>query len=182
MITFRVDQLTPCLKETATGKIYETEIVSFKQKKKLSKFNRRTGWYINWGKFTEEVQVYALVLKGTMDIQGMIAIEYDTVAKAVHLVWGCIAPHNNVWEYGKQEFIGVGGHLLAFAAELSEQHGYEGFIYGEAMDEELYKYYIEKFDALPLPPVDHPYRFMLSKEVTKRIREVYDYEWTNKSL
>ena len=40
MITFRVDQLTPCLKETATGKIYETEIVSFKQKKKLSKFNR----------------------------------------------------------------------------------------------------------------------------------------------
>lgn len=112
----------------------------------------------------------------------MIAIEYDRIAKAVHLVWGCTAPHNNVWEYGEQKFIGVGGHLLAIAAELSERQGYEGYLYGEAMDQELFHYYIDEFHALPLPPADHPYRFMLSSDVTKKIREVYDYEWTDECL
>lgn len=68
MIHFRVDQLTPCLKEYDTGEIYDTEVISLKRKSFLSKFNRKTGWYINWGKFNDEVQVYALVLKGTMDI------------------------------------------------------------------------------------------------------------------
>lgn len=182
MINFKVDQLTPCLKEKDTGEIYETEIISLKRKSFLSKFNRKTGWYINWGDFSDEIQVFALVLKGTLDIQGMIAIEYDNVSKAVHLVWGCTAPHNNVWEYGTQKFLGVGGHLLAIAAELSERQGYEGYLYGEAMDQELFQYYLEHFNALPLPPINHPYRFMLSTEATKGIREVYDYEWTDECL
>ncbi len=72
--------------------------------------------------------------------------------------------------------------MFAIASDLSMQHGYEGFIYAEAMDQELYDYYVTEYGALPLPPVNNPYRFMLSDEMTERIREVYDYEWTEESL
>ena len=85
---------------------------------------------------------HALVLKGTVDIQGLVAIRYDTGAQCVYLVWGCTAPQNNVWKYGKQKYIGVGGHLFAIAAELSVKHGYDGFVYGDAMDREIYQYYV----------------------------------------
>ena len=75
MIPFTIDDLTPCLRDTQTGDIVETEIVRIKRKSFLSKFNEKTGWYVNWSKFPKEVEIYALVLKGTMDIQGMVAIE-----------------------------------------------------------------------------------------------------------
>ncbi len=75
MITFQIDEFAPCLKEVSTGEIYETEVVRVKRKSFLSKFNKKTGWYVNWGKFPEGTEVYALVLKGTMDIQGMIAVQ-----------------------------------------------------------------------------------------------------------
>ncbi len=48
-----------------------------------------------------------------MDIQGMIALSYDDESKAVYVIWGCVSPENNVWEYGKKRFAGIGGHLFA---------------------------------------------------------------------
>lgn len=50
------------------------------------------------------------------------------------------------------------------------------------MDKELYEYYITEFYALPLPPKNNPYCFMLSDDATKKIREVYNYEWTDEIL
>ena len=182
MITFKVDEVTPCLKEISTGDIYETEVVRIKRKSILKKYNRNTGWYVNWSKFADDVEVYALVLEGTNDIQGMVAIQKDDSAKAIYVLWGCTAPHNNIWQYGEQRFSGVGGHLLAIASEVSVKCGYEGFLYGEAMDKDLYDYYCDKFGAAYLPPLNNPYRFMLSGESTQHIREVYTYEWTNECI
>lgn len=182
MITFRIDEFTPCLKEVATGEIYDTEVVRIKRKSFLSKFNKKTGWYVNWSKFSEGTEVYALVLKGTVDIQGMVAIQYDNEAQAVYVLWGCTAPDNNIWEYGKKRFDGVGGHLFAIASDLSVKAGYDGFVYAEAMDKELFKYYLTEFGALPLPPANTPYRFMISDTMTEKIREVYSYEWTDEEI
>lgn len=182
MITFYIDEITPCLKNTETGEIFETETFRIKRKSVLSKYNKKTGWFINWGNFDDDVEVYALALKGSFDIQGMIAISYDDVARAVYIHWACTAPHNNIWKYGKQKYSGVGGHLFALAGELSEKHGYEGFVYGEAMDKDLYDYYLKEFKALPLPPRNNPFCFMISDESMKQIREVYDYEWTDDEL
>ena len=179
MITFAIDDIVPCLKDTSTGEIYNTEIIQIRNKKVLEKYNSRTGWYVNWSKFPRGTDVYALVLKGTNNIQGMIAIQYDDEAKAVHVLWGCTAPHNNIWEYGTQKYSGVGGHLLALASELSVKHGYEGFLIGEPMDKELFDYYIDQFGAIELPPLNHPYRLMISDTATSRLREVYTYEWTD---
>ena len=129
------------------------------------------------------VEVYALVIIGSMDIQGMIAIENDDEAKAIHVVWACTAPENNIWRNGKQKYTGVGGHLLAITSELSVRRGYEGFIYGEAMDRELFEYYQKAFGAFPIPPREsHPYTFMLTDKATAKLREVYDYVWTDEQL
>ena len=93
-------------------------------------------------KDTTTGEIYALVLEGTFDVQGLIAISYDDVNSAVHINWACTAPQNNVWIYGKQKFSGVGGHLFAIAGDLSVRRGYEGFVYGEAMEHimEVYSY------------------------------------------
>jgi len=179
MITFKIDDIVPCLKEVATGDIYDTEVVRIRRKSILEKYNKRTGWYVNWSKFSKETEVYALVLKGTNDIQGLIAVRYDEIAKAVYVKWACTAPHNNIWQFGTQKFAGVGGHLLAIASDLSVNHGYDGFIFGEAMDKDLYNYYCNEFGALPLPRKNNPYRFMLSDMSTAHLREVYSYEWTD---
>ncbi len=135
MIPFTIDELMPCLKCVETGDVVETEVVRLRRKSFLDKFNSRTGWYVSWSRFPSCVEVYALVIKGTMDIQGLIAIENDTDACAVHIHWACVSPDNNVWEYGKKKYIGVGGHLFAIAGNKSKEYGYDGFVYAEAMDE-----------------------------------------------
>lgn len=182
MITFKIDEFTPCLKEVATGEIYDTEVVRIKRKSFLSKFNKKTGWYVNWGKFSKDTEIYALVLKGTMDIQGMVAIQYDKEVQAVYVVWGCTSPDNNVWRYGKKKFAGVGGHLFAIAADLSFKAGFDGYLVAEAMDQELLDYYMAEFGAAPLPPLHNPYRFMLSPKMSLRLKEVYTYEWTDDEI
>lgn len=174
MITFKIDEIVPCLKEMETGAIYETEVIQIKRKCILKKYNSRTGWYVNWSKFSKETEVYALVLKGTYAIQGMIAVQYDDEARAVHVVRGCDAPNNATWN--------IGGYLLAIASELSVKHGYKGFIYGEAMDKEAYEYYCKEYKALPVPANNNPYRFILSDNATAWLREVFAYEWRNEIL
>ena len=37
MITFEIDELTPCLKDTETGELVQTEVVELKRKKVASK-------------------------------------------------------------------------------------------------------------------------------------------------
>ena len=179
MITFKIDEITSCLKEVATGNIIETEVVPLKKKNFLSKFNRRTGWYINWSKFSSEVEIYALVLKDTFDIQGLIAISAENASKAVHILWASVAPHNNIWEYGKKKYSGVGGHLFAIAGEKSYEYGYGGVVYGEAMDEEIFHYYINSFGAeeFPFGYPRHPYRFIVDGNKMEELRKEYTYEW-----
>ena len=79
--------------------------------------------------------------------------------------------------YGFQKYIGVGGHLFAIAAELSETYGFDGYLYGEAMNKDIMNYYIEKFGAIAIPR-EHPFSIGFTGSTTKGIREVYDYVWS----
>jgi len=182
MITFEIDEFTSCLKDSVTGEILETEVIELKRKSLLSRFNKRNGWYVNWGQFRSGIRVFALVLKGTFDIQGLVAVEPDEEAGALHIVWACTAPQNNKNQspFGFQKYIGVGGHLFAIAADLSEKFGFDGFLYGEAMNEKLMHYYMEEFGAIPLAR-EHPFSIGFTDTATKKIREVYDYVWTDEN-
>lgn len=180
MITFYIDELTPCLKNTTTGEIFETEFVRFKRKSLLSKYNKKTGWYVNWSKFDDAIEIYALLLKGTFDVQGLIALENRKGDGAIHVVWACTAPENNLWKYGAQNYKGVGGHLLSYAGQKSLDAGYGGVIYGEAVDEELFNYYIDNFkaEAFPYGYPPHPYRFAIGENEMRKMMEVYNYDDT----
>lgn len=182
MITFTIDTLTPCLKKISTGEIFETEVIRLRRKSFLAKFNKFTGWYVNWSKFEDDVEIYALVLKGTVDVQGLVAIKYDESARAVHIEWACTAPWNNKIKGGVQKYQGVGGHLFAIAAELSFEHGYEGYVFGDASNADVFQYYIENFQAMPINTTSGLYRFMIDGENTQKLMEVYSYEWTEEEL
>lgn len=45
MVTVDIDELTPCLIDSTTGEIVETEVIRIKRHSFLSKYNKITGWY-----------------------------------------------------------------------------------------------------------------------------------------
>ncbi|MBR5344276.1 MAG: hypothetical protein IK127_00425 [Clostridia bacterium] len=179
MIVVTIDEFTPCLKNMETGEIVETEVIRLRRKSFLSKYNQRTGWYVNWSKFHADAEIYALVIKGTVDIQGLIALEDAPQSKAVHILWAVAAPQNNVYRYGKKLYAGVGGHLFAIVGNRSVKLGYGGLVYGEAMDQAIMEHYIANYGAeyFPYGMPKHPYRIIIDTEPMKRIREEYTYEY-----
>lgn len=179
MITIPIDSLTQCLKDAKTGEVYETEVIELKRKSFLAKFNSRTGWHVNWSKFSKEVSVYALVLKGTVDIQGMVAVSEDRTAQGIYINWACASPENDTYFNGKRRFYGVGGHLLAIAGEISSKYGYGGFIHAEAMDRVLLEHLCNEHGAIHIPLPEHPYHFIMDEKAMSKIREEYQYEWSD---
>lgn len=181
MINVWIDEITPCLKDAVTGDIIETEIVEVTRKSLLSKYNKKTQWYINWGDLLSENEVYALVIKGTTDIQGLVALQRNEDFQAVYITWMCAAPHNNKEIASEPKYLGVGGHLFAVAVDKSLEYGYEGVITGFAADEKLLQHYCDTFGAFPLRAL-HQFHFMIDEVNAKNVKEAYTYEWTNAKL
>lgn len=183
MICFSIDELTPCLKLVETGELYETECIKLTRKSVLCKYNKATGWYVNWARFAATVSIYALVLKGTYDVQGLIAVEDDNDAKALHIVWACVSPENNIWENGSKKFSGVGGHLFAIATDISLERGFEGYLIGEPMDQELMLHYMNNYGAYQIPSLQsNPFRVAFPPESTLKLKEVYTYDKTDDEI
>ena len=74
MINVWIDEFTPCLKDSTTGEIVQTEVIRIKRKSFLKKYNEKNGWYVNWADLVDENEVYALVVEGSVDIQGLVAL------------------------------------------------------------------------------------------------------------
>lgn len=176
-----IDGIVPCLKDNQTGEIVETEVVRIRRKSFLNKYNKRNGWYVNWADLLRENQIYALVLKGTVDIQGLIAVQPIEDYQAVYITWMCTAPENNPELVDKKRFIGVGGHLFAIAVDISEKASFDGAVTGNAADRKLVEHYCETFGAEHLGII-HPFQFFIDEEEAKKIKEVYEYEWTDEEL
>lgn len=182
MLHVWIDELTPCLKDTITGDLIPTEVTQIVRKSFLKKFSKDNGWYVDWVSLLDEgCEVYALVLKGTVDIQGMIAIKRDDDAKALYMAWAVAAPYNNPQLTDSVKYQGIGGHLFAIAADKSYEYGYDGFMYGFAANEQLLKHYIERFDALYVG-MRHPFHFVMGPEQSSRLIGEYDYEWTDAKI
>ena len=181
MVNVWIDELTPCLRDATTGELIPTEVIQIVRKSFLAKYNESNGWYVNWASLLDENEVYALVIKGTVDIQGMVAIRKDEDSKAIYGAWMVAAPLNNKILTDHPKVLGVGGHLFAIACDKSVEYGYDGFMYGFASNKELLEHYIKVFSAMPLG-IRHPYHFMIDDTQAKKIREVYDYEWTNAKI
>lgn len=181
LINVTIDIMTPCLKDANTGDILETEVIRIKRKSFLSKFNKKNGWYVDWKNLVDENEVYALVLKGTVDIQGLVALQGIDDYGAVYVTWMCAAPHNNLMIVDNKKYLGVGGYLFAIAADRSEHLGFDGALTGNAADRDLLKHYCDTFGAVHIGMI-HPYQFFIDENEAQKIKEVYDYEWTDDEL
>ena len=181
MITVIIDELTPCLIDNRTGEVVPTEVIKIGRKSFLSKYNKKTGWYVNWAKLADENEIYALVLRGTVDIQGLIAVKPVVDFQAVFITWMCTAPSNNSLITTEPKYAGVGGHLFAIATDLSVKMEFGGTITGYAANADLASHYQEKFNAEVIGML-HPYHILIDEINAEKIREVYDYEWTNDEL
>lgn len=180
MIYVEIDELTPCLKDNTTGQIVETEVMKIRRKSTLSAYNKKNGWYENWASLYDTHDIYALVIKGTYDVQGLVAISENN-EDALYISWMCAAPHNNEQIVEKKKYIGVGGHLFAIAVQQSLIRGYNGNIYGFAANKELLEYYLKAFNAIYIGFM-HQYHFVIDSEEAKKIQEVYTYEFSEDEL
>lgn len=181
MICIKIDQLTPCLKDQSTGEVVETEVIRIRRKSFLSKFTKKNGWYVDWTGLLEQNEIYALVIKGTVDIQGLVAIENKSDYGAVYIAWAVSAPQNNPELTNVKKYDGVGGHLLAIAIDKSEQYGYNGDVTGFCRSEDILQHFVNEHGAIALRML-HEYQIGIFDDAAKHIREVYDYEWTDEEL
>ena len=178
MINVQIDELTPCLTDNDTGEIVETEVIRIRRKTFLSKYNKKSGWYASWSKLADKNEIYALVISGTVDIQGMVALHRDDNQKAVFIDWMVAAPHNNKLLTEIPKYTGVGGHLFAIASDKSLEYGFGGAITGNAANIDLVHHYCEVFGAVHLSML-HPYQIFIDEQASERIRDTYDYDWTD---
>ena len=181
MLYVEIDGFTPCLTDVKTGDIVETEVLRIRRKSFLSKFNKNTGWYTSWAKLSEENEIYALVIKGTVDIQGMIAVKPDKDMGCLFLSWAVAAPQNNKEIVDVKRYSGVGGHLLAIAAQRSFEEGLNGDMTGYAADEKLLNHYCEMLGAEHIGML-HPYQIGFDAVISRKLLEVYTYEWSEDEL
>ena len=181
MINVWVDELTPCLRDAETNELVDTEVLRIKRKSFLQKYSKKNGWYVNWADLVDENEIYALVIQGTMDIQGLIAVKPIDDFKSIYVTWMCTAPENNKMLVSNPKYKGVGGHLFAIAAQLSCESGYGGAISGFAADKKLLEHYCEVFNAEYLG-ILHSYQFFIAEEQAGKIREAYNYVWTDDEL
>lgn len=181
MLNVIIDEFTPCLKDMNTGEIVQTEVIRIVRKSFLTKYNTKNGWYANWADLLSENEIYALVVEGTVDIQGMVAIAKNIDMGAVYINWMCASPENNKLLKGDVKYLGVGGHLFAITAQKSMEFGFDGLMYGFAANQELLEHYMEVFNA-EFIGILHPYQFAIDEDNAKEIVEVYDYEWTDEQI
>lgn len=181
MINVWIDEFTPCLKDTQTGEIVQTEVIRITRKSFLRKYNERNGWYVNWADLVDENEIYALVVEGSVDIQGLVAVANNKEMNAVYICWMCSNPQNNKEIVDNVKYIGVGGHLFAIAAKKSCDFGYNGLMTGFAANKKLLEHYCTVFKAEHIG-ILHPFQFAIDEENAKKIMEVYDYEWTDDQI
>lgn len=156
----------------------ETEVIRIKRKSFLSKYNKNTGWYVDWAELLMENEIYAIVVKGTVAIQGLVAVRPDANMKTSFITWMVAAPYNNPEMVDNKRYNGVGGHLFAIAAQRSYEYGFGCAISGFAANKELMAHYIKAFDVEPICML-HQYQIFIPEASGKKIKEVYTYEWTD---
>lgn len=110
----------------------------------------------NWEALADENEIYALVVEGSVDIQGLVAVTRNEDMQALYISWMCASPDNNKIIADSVKYLGVGGHLFAIAAQKSLSYGYDGYMYGFAANKELLEHYVAAFHGEVIA-ILHPY-------------------------
>ena len=177
-----IDDFTPCLKDNLTGEFVDTEVIRISRKSFLSKFTKSNGWYVDWSSLAESgTEVYAHVIKGTVDIQGLVALKDEDDNRATYISWMCTAPWNNPLLTDSPKYSGVGGHLFAIAGRKSQKAGFEGDIYGFAANEKILQHYVDRLGAVYVG-ILHPFHFVIFADTMTNIINTYAYDDTEDQI
>ena len=161
-------------KRCKNWELIQTEVIRIKRETFLRKYNRKTGWWINWVSLIAENEIYALVVESSVDIQGLVAVAPDKNTNALYITWMCASPDNNKLLSEDIKYLGVGGHLFAIAAQKSLEYGFGGFVYGFAANQNLLQHYVEVFNGEIIAML-HSYQFAIDEENAKRIDFCFDF-------
>ncbi|MEE0980840.1 MAG: phage minor capsid protein, partial [Acutalibacteraceae bacterium] len=173
IIDVEIDELVPCLRDTSTGKLVETEVSEI-ARKSLEKYTTENGWIINWADRPKEEHIFGVFVKGDNNPQGLVSLRYERGGTYVALAVN--APQNNKLIVGDSiKYKGVGGHLFAVAVEESIKNSGYGTIYGYASNKTVLEHYIEQFGAKHLP-IRHRYQFLIEGKDSEKLLKTYNYE------
>lgn len=176
ILSVQIDKFVPCLEDTKTGKLLDTEVYKISNTKALKGYDEKNGWNVDWQKVCKQHDVYALTIKGQNEIQGLIGISYNKEAKGMYLAWASAAPWNTKQHSAEQRYKGVGGHLFAIAAEKTLEIDKHGYMYGYAKNEAVMNHYIEKLHAEYLG-IFHKYHIVIDTDGLLELMKEYNYEW-----
>lgn len=167
-LSIEIDEFTPCLVNKKTGKIVDTRY-SIAKKSELNGLKKHS-WNFDWlDDGLKDSTVYKLTLENDNSIQGLVAVTDFPRDNALYINIAESAPHN----MGKdKKYEGVGGHLFAIAAKESFDKGYGGFLFLDAKNTELVKYYHDKFGATLLG-MPHPYRMFIDEQKAQELLKIY---------
>ena len=182
MINVYIDEFLPYLKSTKTGEIYETEVIRIKRRSFLQNYNKSNGWYVNWIDFLKDSEVYALVIKGTVDIQGLVSITTDNEYQSMFITCMCVSPENDLEMRSEAKYKGIVGNLFAIVAKKSIDCGFKGHMHGYAINEKTLNQYVEKLDAEILTGELHPYGFSIKEKNAELIMEAHNCEWIDEEI
>jgi len=174
MVCVEIDEITPCLRDVKTGLLVSTVVRRIRNRDLLKEYTIESGWYVNWEELYDNHEIYALYVKGDECIQGLIALYPDCDTNALYIAWMCAAPCNS--KGAGQRYSGVGGHLFAVAADRSFHYGLNGDMYGFAANKGLCDHYSETFGAILIGTL-HKYHFVITSSASRKIMEVYDYDY-----
>ena len=121
MLSEPIDKLTKSIEEVAIGQSFDTDITPA-----TATDIRRLGknWNFDWKQERSEWQVYRLIAPAVnATIQGLISL----ALRDDHVFVNLLESHPQNVGRGKK-YAGVAGNLMAFAAKLSRDAGFGGFV------------------------------------------------------
>lgn len=159
IISIEIDDFTNCLVDKKTNQEFQTVVKSINPKKSDFK-----GWKFDWIKAKKEsFNIYALYIKDSHEIQGMISTKIDS--GGIYIGIAESAPHN----FGNNgKYKGVGAHLFAIACNESKKHGGD-FIFFDSKSN-LIEYYKQ---ALGAKQIGNTQRMVIEGESFEFLIEKY---------
>ena len=163
-IDIEIDGLTNCLVNRNTNEECDTQyrLISKTITKSDAEELIKEGWLFDWSlPHSNGYEVYELLIKGSNERQGLIALKHIRDQLYTHIDIVESAPDNRG---SNGVYQGVGAHLFAIACKLSWDVGNEGFVQFKAKTNLVEHYrktlnaksideqnmYIDSFDALNL--------------------------------
>ena len=142
-------------------------------------FLKNSHWQTNWtsAAATRMPNKVALRRADNGELLGLMSYELDQGALAVEIIYIESAAHSNTNLLSasgqKKKYIGIARALIAYAAKVSVDAGFDGVLFFKAKTDELREHYMREFGAMPVGRYD-PYRLVIWEDAAVEILSGYE--------